>query len=67
MLGVAEAVSNIRRSAWKRHEIVSCHCLELAYIHVHCPCEVCNLKAVSTATEHLHWNRALECMDNENT
>ncbi|CAB4019148.1 Hypothetical predicted protein [Paramuricea clavata] len=65
MLGAAEAVRNIRRGAWHRHDIVSCHCPELSYVHVHCPCQVCNSNAVSTATEYRHWSRACECMDTD--
>ena len=63
MLGAADAeLKEASRSIWKRHDIVSCHCQELDYVHVHCPCQACNSNAVSTATEHRHWKRARECM-----
>ena len=46
----------------ERHDIVSCHCQELDYVHVPCVCHLGNSSAVSTATKHQHWNRARKCM-----
>ena len=39
--------------------------LQISYVHVHCPCQVCNSNAVSTATEHRHWSRACKFIDTD--
>ena len=40
---------------WNREDISYCRCPELSYSHSHCPCDKCNGKAVSRATEYRHW------------
>ena len=45
----------MKRRNWLREDIVICHCSELKYRHVHCPCEDCENSAVSTAKEKSHW------------
>ena len=45
---------------WERGDVTSCKCSDLNYCHTHCPCENCNGKAVSRATEYRHWKKASE-------
>ena len=40
---------------WNQTEVVRCHCNELPYTHVHCPCSSCSGKPVSTSVEYRHW------------
>lgn len=47
-----------RLDAWSRTKIVICHCPNLPYKHVHCPCDRCKNSAVSTSTEYYHWKHA---------
>ena len=42
---------------WSRDAVVVCHCLDLTHKHVHCPCEQCDGKVVSTSTEYRHWQQ----------
>ena len=44
-----------RSLSWDRTEVVRCHCNELLYTHVHCPCSSCSGKPVSTSVEYRHW------------
>ena len=44
-----------KSKGWSRNEICACHCEDLAYKHVHCPCDQCSGKAVPTSTEYRHW------------
>ncbi|XP_031549912.1 uncharacterized protein LOC116287378 [Actinia tenebrosa] len=49
--------TTVRKRSWDRFSIVRCHCEDLAYTHVHCPCEKCDGKAVSFSLEYIHWNK----------
>ena len=42
---------------WLRDAICVCHCDHLSYKHVHCPCDQCGGKAVTTSTEYRHWQQ----------
>ena len=48
-----ESSSNLLRT-WR------CYVLSLSYCHTHCPCEDCNGRGVSWATEYRHWKKASE-------
>lgn len=49
-----------RVTFWERGDVTCCRCSALSYCHTHCPCEDCNGKAVSRATEYRHWKKASE-------
>ena len=57
------AERTVRKRSWDRCSIVRCHCEDLCYTHVHCPCEICAGKAVSSSLEHIHWNTE-KCIEN---
>lgn len=44
---------------WSREDISYCKCTDLSYSHSHCPCDSCDGKAVSRATEYRHWKDAM--------
>ena len=55
------AVAKRRRVIfWECGNVTSCKCSALSYCHTHCPCEDCNGRAVSRATEYRHWKKASE-------
>ena len=54
-----------RKRSWERSQIVRCHCEELQYVHVHCPCAECQGRPVSSSREYAHWQMQ-ECMDLNN-
>lgn len=43
---------------WSRKDVTSCTCTALSYVHIHCPCQKCKLKAVSRSVEYRHWQDA---------
>jgi len=45
-------------NSWTRKEVTYCSCTALSYTHAHCPCLICNGKAVSRSTEYRHWLEA---------
>lgn len=47
---------------WERGDVTSCKCFALSYCHTHCPCEDCNGRAVSRATEYRHWKKASDAL-----
>ena len=58
---VAEAMAKRHRVIlWERGDVTSCKYSALTYCHTHFPCEDCNDRAVSRATEYRHWKKASE-------
>ena len=45
----------VRISLWNREDISYCSCGDSKSVHAHCPCDVCDGKAVARSTEYHHW------------
>ena len=59
-MATSQSAKRRRVIFWERGDVTSCNCFALSYCHTHCPCEDCNGRAVSRATEYRHWKKASE-------
>ena len=66
-IGMAAPAEKRRRlTYWERGDVTYCKCSSLSYCHTHCPCEDCEGKAISRATEYRYWKKARTIFLSEN-